>query len=122
MSARACSSAPLSTRESFPDGRRHAFVCPSAMPRPRARQAAESASRYREAEGAGPRSDDDAFRVGARTAEAVAVPRRTSGRPPKRFRRRGACRRRCRPGWKRNGQQSNQALSGRRDSTSTRDL
>ena len=64
MSARACSSAPLSTRESFPDGRRHAFVCPSAIPRPRARQAAGSALWYRAAEGAvvaGPRIEGDAF-------------------------------------------------------------
>ena len=97
MSARACSSAPLSTRESFPDGGR-ARVCVS-VGRPAAARApghrarlAVSRSRRR-----GRRGPEDRRRRVLRSAleppRPSRVPRRTSGRPPKRFRRRGACRR-----------------------------
>jgi hypothetical protein len=61
-------------------------VCPSAIPRPRGRQAAGRASRYRAVEGAvvaGPRTDGEAF--GARAAEAIAHPSSHVWTPPKTF-------------------------------------
>ena len=101
-------------------------MCPSAGPRPRARQVAGRASRYRAAEVAvvaGPRTDGDAFcgrRSNRRGRRGSLVARLDA--PQNVFGAEELAAGDVGLGGKRNGQRSNQALSGRRDGTSTRDL
>ena len=85
MSARACSSAPLSTRESFLDTR----LCVRRQARGRAGARAPGAPRgiaqpkARSSRARGPTATRSA--VGARTAEAVAGPSSHVWTPPKTF-------------------------------------